>query len=62
MEGRLTGWTRIREGREPAAYTANGERVLKLDANGTPVETAKPAYSTKMVETNDGPAPAIVED
>ena len=60
--GDLVGWTRIRDGREPTAYTPKGERVVRLDGKGNPVETAKPAYATRMVETSDGPVPALFEE
>ena len=61
-DGRVSGWTRLREGQDPVAYTASGERIAKLSPDGKPLETARPKYTPKVIETNDGPAPALVEE
>ncbi|MBQ6923033.1 MAG: hypothetical protein IJQ73_00180 [Kiritimatiellae bacterium] len=61
-DGAPAGWTRLRAGREPVAYAAGGERIVKLSPDGEPLETAKPKYAQRNVETNDGPAPALVEE
>ena len=61
-DGTVSGWTRLREGQDPVAYTADGERIVKLSPDGKPLETAKPKYATKTIETIDGPAPALVEE
>jgi hypothetical protein len=61
-DGAITGWTRLRDGKDPVAYTAKGERVVKLGANGEPLETASPKYAARQIETNDGPAVSLVEE
>ena len=61
-DGRPTGWTRLREGGEPVAYTADGERIVRLAPDGKPLETARPKYTPQTIETNDGPALALVEE
>ena len=60
-DGSVSGWTRLRNGQDPVAYTADGERIVKLAADGKPLETAKPKYTPKTIESIDGPAPALVE-
>ena len=61
-DGMVSGWTRLREGQDPVAYTADGERIVKLSPDGKPLETAKPKYAPKTIETIDGPAPALLEE
>ena len=61
-DGSLSGWTRLRQGQDPVAYTADGERIVKLAADGTPLETAKPKYTPKTIESIDGLVPALIEE
>ena len=61
-DGNIAGWTRLRQGQDPVAYTARGERIVSLTADGKPRETAKAKYAQRMVETIDGPYPALVEE
>ena len=61
-DGHMSGWTRMRKDQDPVAYTAAGERIVKLSPDGTPLETAKPKYSPKTIESIDGPVPALVEE
>ncbi len=62
VDGSVSGWTRLRKGEDPVAYTADGERIVKLDADGNPLETAKAKYTAKTIESIDGPALALVEE
>ncbi len=61
-DGSVSGWSRLRPGKEPVAYAANGRRIVKLAADGSPLETVVPKYAPQIVETNDGPALALVEE
>ena len=61
-EGNLTGWTRLRKDRDPVAYSADGERIVSLTADGKPHKTAKAKYVARTIETIDGPYPALVEE
>lgn len=58
----VKGWTRIREGKDPVAYAANGERIVKIGKDGTPEQTVKPSYSVLEVESPDGPVPVLKEE
>ena len=42
--GRVTGWTRHREGREAEAFTADGARILDRDPAGLPSRVEAVAY------------------
>jgi hypothetical protein len=60
--GSVSGWTRLRKDQDPVAYTADGDRIVKLADDGKPLETDRPKYAMRTIETSDGPTPALVEE
>lgn len=59
--GKPSGWTRIRDGAEPEAFNALGEKNVKPPMDGKPAKTVPVKYEPRQIETPDGPAVAIFE-
>ncbi len=58
-DGALIGWTRHRNGEEPARYTLHGARVLELDAQGRPLRAQSALYVPD--QANKDQAPVLIE-
>lgn len=59
--GNLSGWTRVRDGKDPVAFDAQGEKIVKPASGGKPAETVRVNYARRQIETPDGPAYALME-
>lgn len=59
--GRVSGWTRVRDGEEPVAFNASGEKIVKPVYGGKPAETVHVNYGAREISTPDGPSLALVE-
>lgn len=60
--GRISGWTRFRDGEVPVSYTSNGERVTKADPSGNPIKSIKVKYGREEIETPNGISYALREE
>lgn len=49
-EGKLTGWTRVRPGKDPQEFSWNGVLVTKRDKLSRPTDGKKVSYTVKAVD------------